>query len=55
MEIDLWGRELIREGLKWRVGDGKLIDVGFRNWFSEWSTCWSSGSKVSDYLIVEGA
>lgn len=54
-----WGRELIKEGLKWRIEDSKTIDAGFRNWFNDWticgrSTCMKQGAKVSDYLNADG-
>lgn len=54
-----WGRELLKEGLVWRVANGELIDAGSRNWFGNWaiyapSTCAVQGQRVGAYITTEG-
>lgn len=51
----LWGREIINEGLKWRVANGASISANCRNWISSWmirapSSCKIQNQKVEAYI-----
>lgn len=51
----IWGRELLKEGIKWRTGNGKLVRASCRNWFSDWaisapSSCRSPDRAVAYYI-----
>lgn len=51
-----WGREVIEQGLGWRIGNGNSILASSRHWFSKWglnmqSTCRENDQKVAAYLL----
>lgn len=55
----VWGRELLKEGLKWSIGSGSAVDAKYRNWFVSWSlaassSCVASNQKVADYIDNNG-
>lgn len=54
-----WGRELLREGLKWGVVNGRSIDASSRNWFGSWGvsgdfSCRRPNGKVANYILPNG-
>ncbi|KAL8473004.1 hypothetical protein ACS0TY_030007 [Phlomoides rotata] len=54
----LWGRELIQQGLKWRICKGDHIPACGKDWFGnkasiERSSCRIEGAKVSEYISSE--
>lgn len=54
-----WGRELLREGLKRGIANGRSIDASSRNWFGGWglsdkSSCRRADCKVSKYILANG-
>lgn len=60
-ESILWGRDLLKKGLKWELGDGSSIDPFCNEWIPFVSNhCgtvsanrWFSSSKVSDLINWE--
>lgn len=57
----IWGRELLKEGLVWRVGDGSSIKIWDQNWIPREGACYPLGYRdnsnvayVSDLLDSQG-
>ena len=49
----LWGRQLLHEGLRWRVGNGNQISVFSKNWMKKGELLNSTSiSMLSNDVVV---